>query len=119
MCSFLQARYLQIATVVQLHQLKSGNELSHCFGAFVEIEELKGGFGVWLIDQLHLWDGKGVAEELRGTLQKQGEWVKSIPLLSYHFREKTTTNSSQSGTAQDRSSTLAILCFDFLCSIQS
>lgn len=77
MCSFLQAHYLQIAAVIQLNQLKSGNELSHCFGAFVEIKELQGRFGVWLINQLHLWDSKGLSEELRGALQERGEWVKA------------------------------------------
>lgn len=73
MCSFLQACYLQIATVIELNQLKSGNELSRCFGASVEIKELQGRFGVWLIDQLHLRDSKGLPKELRGALQERGE----------------------------------------------
>lgn len=73
MRSFLQACYLQIATVIELDQLKSSNELSRCFGASVEIKELQGRFGVWFIDQLHLWDSKGLPEELRGALQERGE----------------------------------------------
>lgn len=77
MCSFLPACYLQIATVIQLNQLKSGNELPRCFGALVEIEELQGRFGVRLIDQLHLRDGKGLAEELGGALRERGDWVKA------------------------------------------
>lgn len=73
MCSFLQACYLQIATVIELDQLKSGNELSCCFGASIEIKELQGRFGVWLINQLHLWDSKGLPKELRRALQERGK----------------------------------------------
>lgn len=73
MCSFLQVCYLQIAAVIQFNQLKSGNELSCCFGAFVEIKELEVRFGVWLINQLHLRDSKGLAKELRGALWDRGK----------------------------------------------
>lgn len=117
MCSFLQACYLQITTVIKLNQLKSGNELSRCFGASVEVKELQGRFGVWLINQLHLWDSKGLPKELRGALQERGELIKSS--LWYLTPSKSTTNSSQSGTVQDYTSSHVILCFDFLCSIQS
>lgn len=117
MYSFLQACYLQIATVIELNQLKSGNELSCCFAASVEIKELQGRFGIWLIDQLHLWDSKGLPKEIRGALQERGELLKSS--LWYLTTSKTTTNSSQSGTVQDYSSTHVIICFDFFCSIQS
>lgn len=73
MCRFLQACYLQITTVIELDQLKSGNELSRCFAASVEIKELQDRFGVWLINQLHLWDSKGLPKELMGALQERGE----------------------------------------------
>lgn len=71
MCIFLKVHYLQIATVIQLNQLKSGNELPSRFGAFVDIKELQGRFAVWLINQLHVWDSKGLAKELRGALQER------------------------------------------------
>lgn len=73
MRSFLQAPYLQTAAVIQLNQLKSSNELSCCLGAFVDIKELQSRLGVWLISQLHLWDSKGLAQELRGALWEKSE----------------------------------------------
>lgn len=99
LCSFLQARYLQVAAVIQLNQLKSGNELSSCFGAFVEIEELQGRCGVRLVHQFHLRDGKGLAKELGGALWERRDGSK-IPVFSHHLREKIITNFSQSGTPQ-------------------
>lgn len=71
MCIFLKVHYLQIATVIQLNQLKSGNELPSRFGAFVDIKELQGRFAVRLINQLHMWDSKGLAKELRRALQER------------------------------------------------